>query len=584
MSSVVSMALRDLVFLLILGCASSLYEREAGHYDWKVGFVGRPVGMLGSFASHKTCIVASEAGVVASLDVFSGALLWKVSPYSSTFPVTGMFIDASEQVVSVTYDGAESVNIHLADGSVTQGPKSSHAVGLSMEPITVGEVVVRVLPGDVLVGERDHKRIWSREESVASADSAVMVREGNLAVVHSKLANRLVGIDLSSGGVIWAADASENTGLIEEAGEVFLSSSDGQSRERVDVETGKLENLVESPTSKAFEYRLDESTGEATGFGQGGQVQWKVHLHEKILSIASPTHANLGKVSVLVKGDASVVFKYMNPNLLVLLTSGTAGLTLTGLDTVTGALPFQVVFANATEPAHTLLCDNWVVVHYFNPVERRFEVGSIDLFEKREDSFSLLKLLTGSFRFIDDSATDSAFQLPSDPIIAVQQWIFPLGPISALSVTASLKGITPRQVVFATNKGLLAIRKDTWLNPRRVGKAPIHPKLKSAADETLPPYSPVLPVIATDFVSHVHLLEGVRLVVSSATHLESTSIVCAFGVDLFCTPVSIGNAPYDQLSPFFNYWLLYVSVAAVGSAVVVSAMLARRKELYNKWK
>jgi hypothetical protein len=49
-------------------------------------------------------------------------------------------------------------------------------------------------------------------------------------------------------------------------------------------------------------------------------------------------------------------------------------------------------------------------------------------------------------------------------------------------------------------------------------------------------------------------------------------------------PVYIGNAPYDVLSPFFNYWLLYVSVSIVVVAVTVTSIVAKRTDLNNKWK
>ena len=92
-------------------------------------------------------------------------------------------------------------------------------------------------------------------------------------------------------------------------------------------------------------------------------------------------------------------------------------------------------------------------------------------------------------------------------------------------------------------------------------------------------------MIPTDFVSHAHIIENVSVIASTPTHLESTSIVIAFSAgSVFSSPVYLGTAPYDVLSPFFNYWLLYVSVAVVTGGVLVTSVLARRADLYNKWK
>jgi hypothetical protein len=104
------------------------------------------------------------------------------------------------------------------------------------------------------------------------------------------------------------------------------------------------------------------------------------------------------------------------------------------------------------------------------------------------------------------------------------------------------------------------------------------------SEESLPPYAAVLPVVATDLVAHVHVLSNIRRIVAVPTHLESTSLIAAFGDDIFVAPVVFGNAPYDVLSPFFNYWLLFVSLGVVVAATAVTSVLATRKELYDKWK
>ena len=88
----------------------------------------------------------------------------------------------------------------------------------------------------------------------------------------------------------------------------------------------------------------------------------------------------------------------------------------------------------------------------------------------------------------------------------------------------------------------------------------------------------------TDFVSHKHTLDKVHAIKTCPTHLESVSLAVSIGKDIFVSPVYIGNAPYDVLSPFFNYWLLYVSVSIVVVAVSVTSIIAKRTDLNNKWK
>ena len=82
----------------------------------------------------------------------------------------------------------------------------------------------------------------------------------------------------------------------------------------------------------------------------------------------------------------------------------------------------------------------------------------------------------------------------------------------------------------------------------------------------------------------MNVIEDVQKILTFPTHLESTSIVVTVGKDWYCVPVYVGNAPYDVLSPFFNYWLLYVSVSFVLMAVAVTSVMARKKALFNTWK
>jgi ER membrane protein complex subunit 1 len=283
--------------------------------------------------------------------------------------------------------------------------------------------------------------------------------------------------------------------------------------------------------------------------------------------------------------DASVVFKYMNPNMVFFIACETSGgLGISGVDTVTGSLVYSSVVNGATcDPVpHGVHMDNWLVLHYYSIEFDRFEVAVVDLFEQRGD-VSMREILT----YEKNLGEKSAFDLPVDPIAVAQQYVFPYGAISAVSVTTTSGGITPRQILFATKSGqLIAIKKDIWLNPRRPGgdTSNTPPRLIANPEEGLPPYNATLPVIPTDTLSHMHMLDGIRLVVTLPTHLESTSIAVVFGKDIFCAPVYIGNAPYDVLPPFFNYWLLYVSGGSLLGAVIVTAGLAKRKALMDKWK
>ena len=628
--------------------ASALYEKEAGHYDWTLDFIGNPVEILPSNAIKGALIIGTENGIIAAVDGVSGTILWKVTATSSAHPIAALIETTSglivakfgESVISIAaatgllswtkeVRAADSVirctepntiqlsssgeQLNSRDGSlVTAGSIvcESAPTPLSVDPVTVDRITVSVGAGHVLSGVRDGRPLWTREESLASVDQVAIVSGVNgpvgkndlswligstkLAVALSKRARRIVVIDIAKAEIV-------RRFLIEDGVASIRASVLSNTIELLDstnvvvhtIDLSQQEPLSEVRTASAkvpsVRYKIDESTGRIVGYKANLLVAekplWSVSLTAPILSIVKPDHTQYGSVPVLVKGDASVVFKYMNPNLIVVITpvQGDKGLTVTAVDTVTGVAPLQTVIPTASShvASHFVLCDNWIVGHYYNVDSNRFEVISIDLFERREDK-GFYAAATGQ-----SATVNSAFELPTDPIAVSQQYVFPLGPVTAVTVTATLKGVTPRQIMFATANGLLAVRKDTWLNPRRpvAGSPTVPARLAVTSEESLPPYSAVLPVIPTDFVSHAHIIENVSVIASTPTHLESTSIVIAFSAgSVFSSPVYLGTAPYDVLSPFFNYWLLYVSVAVVTGGVLVTSVLARRADLYNKWK
>jgi outer membrane protein assembly factor BamB len=490
---------------------------------------------------------------------------------------------------SKTGNIVNSVNIDIKFSK-----SSSEALSVKNDQFQVSyDPTTRVISCQNLRGDK----IWSREESLASPSSVVfativgdhkpdnkdlqwLIGPARLMVSLSREASRIVGLDVTNGRTVWAISVpSDVTRLVLSdfhESIIELRRDDGTVYGTLNANSGLVDVGASHPVPNTSTYTINKRTGQIFC-----QNKWSLNLHGRVLAEASSLHTEQGTVPVLVKGDASVVFKYMNPNMVALVTERPSGVALTGIDSVTGSIFFQAMIpeADASSPIHVVACDNWIVGHYYNIKANRFEVIAVDFFEKKEDK-GVYAILTGQDK---STSHKSAFQLPIDPIVLMQQYIFPLGPVTAISVTSTLKGVTPRQVLFATNNGILSMRKDTWLNPRRPG-GDIPPRLAISPEESLPPYSHTLPVIWTDFINHMHKVENVTRIESFPTHLESTSVIVAIGQDIFISPVYIGNAPYDVLSPFFNYWLLYVSVCVVVGGVIVTSVLAKRRELFNKWK
>jgi len=352
---------------------------------------------------------------------------------------------------------------------------------------------------------------------------------------------------------------------------------------------------LQEAAGKLFHYEVDTVNQVVQGFAvpkEGNKRPnklvpiWNMELGslgEKILTAATPQHRPWDHVPVHIKGDASILYKYINPNLLAVASEDKSGLNLYMLDAVTGHLLHQSQVAGGTSPVHLAACDNWVVMHYQNRKKTRFEILVTEFFQAKADD-GPWEILFGK----QGARSKSAHQLER-PVPLQQTYIMPAG-VTAMGVTATLKGITPRSIIMAsTTDHLTRVSKDL-LNPRRpypstapADKKTVPSQFAPTKDEPLPPYAPMIPWKHTEMLNYHNALHRVVGIASSPTALESTSLVFAYGLDLFFTPFQSAKA-YDVLSPGFNYPLLYGSVGLVLVVWAVVSFLAQRKALQDRWK
>ena len=85
------------------------------------------------------------------------------------------------------------------------------------------------------------------------------------------------------------------------------------------------------------------------------------------------------------------------------------------------------------------------------------------------------------------------------------------------------------------------------------------------------------------YVTHAQQVEGLRGVLTIPARLESTSLVFAYGLDLFYTHTT-PSKNYDSLTEDFSYALLLITIIALLVAIGVTYVLSERRELAEKWK
>eukprot|EP00922_Rhytidocystis_sp_ex-Travisia-forbesii_P059157 GHVS01087685.1.p1 GENE.GHVS01087685.1~~GHVS01087685.1.p1 ORF type:complete len:893 (-),score=196.51 GHVS01087685.1:100-2778(-) len=393
------------------------------------------------------------------------------------------------------------------------------------------------------------------------------------------------------------------------------------------VPVGELQGIVVSPTHRAsgrddlgdveagILFQFDQA--RLTGYGLsavvpgGGRVveqigttllqpRWNVDLSgssQVVAGSAMPLHSAWGNVPVLVQGDATIMYKYINPNMLVLLATPTSASapahisaeavprgSVYAVNLIDGSIVFsETLPEGAALPANLLVCENVIIVHYWNIFSVRYEIHVIELYDADKDKgpWSLLFSTTRHHRSVL-----SSFDLHRP--VAYSRTYVCAAAFRAASVTSTKQGVTPRAVIAAVASQQILSVPLRMLSSRRplthdAQGRPATPLTAAEKEEGLPPYRAVLPLPSTDVISYYLQVMFVRGIRTDPTELESTSTVFAFGLDLFFSPVQPAHG-YDVLSSQFNYGLLTAAVSVIVVGLFVTGRMARKNSLNFRWK
>nr|XP_022343072.1 ER membrane protein complex subunit 1-like isoform X1 [Crassostrea virginica] len=352
--------------------------------------------------------------------------------------------------------------------------------------------------------------------------------------------------------------------------------------DQVHVFPQKCASVLKKTFRFQFMFVADRDTGFIRGYrtiqDQGKflvENVWSVNLHKKQQTITQVIGKRpLEHVHSLgrVLGDRSVLYKYTNPNLVVVVTEGDIQeqsqkgsfnlINLYLLDSVTGHMVFHCSHRKAKGPVTIVHSENWVVYNYYNQKSRRHEMAVLELYEGKEQS---------------NSTAFSSFSSPRQPLVLRQSYIMPLF-ISTMATTITEKGITSKQLIFALKLGGLLALPKALLDPRR----PLVPSQETMEEGTIP-YIPELPVNAEAIINYNQSLFMVQGIHTSPAGLESTSLVLSYGLDLFFTRVQPSKM-FDVLKEDFDYFFISAVLLGMFVVTIVTQKLSARRALSRAWK
>lgn len=299
---------------------------------------------------------------------------------------------------------------------------------------------------------------------------------------------------------------------------------------------------------------------------------YSINQSEKIVQVSIKRIGEVLHSPARVLGDRGILYKYVNPNLLAIMTEGTYGepcnpessINIYLIDGVTGALMHSVHQPKSRSPARLLHSENWILYSYYNTKARRTEVSSLEMFE--------------GVTQINSTAFSSLARSQMKPKLVEHKSFIFLNGIDAMVDTVTLRGMTNKHVIVALPTGALLEIPKIFLDPRR----PINMMMEHR-EEGLVPYMPELPLPSESIINYHQTLLGIRDIVTSPAQLESTCLVFAYGLDLFFTRVSPSKT-FDILKDDFDHVLISSVLVFLVVASFATKHLAQRKALRAAWK
>nr|CAD7428539.1 unnamed protein product [Timema monikensis] len=293
---------------------------------------------------------------------------------------------------------------------------------------------------------------------------------------------------------------------------------------------------------------------------------WKLHIDQPTIEVVGKNPMERVHSQGRVLGDRSVLYKYVNPNLVAVVTQAPDPvhkylLSIFLVDVVSGAVVFSVVHKRAKGPVHLVHSENWLVYSLFNDKFRRTEVVALELYEGKTQS---------------NTTAFSSVLSPIQPIVDRQAFILP-ATVEAMKETITEKGITSKHILVALSTGGVVELPWVFLDPRR--PFTLTPEMR---EEGVIPYMPELPIPSESIINYNQTLMRIQGIHTSPSGLESTSLVLVYGLDLFYTRVAPSKT-FDVLKEDFDYFLITVVLTALLLASYVTKKLSSKKALKQAW-
>lgn len=373
----------------------------------------------------------------------------------------------------------------------------------------------------------------------------------------------------------WLHDSSDDANTMLPRLDILVHQDEVYYLVQLDALTGSELSVKELPegyrtrTSKPFDRMADLSISanyvDATILQHRKSIgSWRFDAPpgQRIVANSQPIFSEAVASVGRVLGDRGVMYKYLNKESIALLTVDDVAHTLTlwYLDGINGTILYKATHQDVgtARDVQLLVSENWIAYHFWKDGDTKaYEMVIVELYE----------------------GPRNLRRSPDREIIGVAQSFIYDHSISAMTATTSKQGITSRDIIVALHSSGITTISRRLLDPRR----PTAEKLSADdKEEMLIPYDSIIPNDPKTILSHTNDVIGIKKIITGPTLLESTALVCAFGLDIFFTRVT-PSMPYDILSDSFSKSQIGISLFVLCAAIAFTRPMAAKKSLERRW-
>ncbi|KAI0033037.1 DUF1620-domain-containing protein [Vararia minispora EC-137] len=501
------------------------------------------------FGFRKIIVAATDLGTLYALDSRTGTVLWKKllsdgSNEDSLHPEpTALVLPAKLFVLRTAAEGGPEV-VLVAQRKMANGPVDT--VVFHVEAVRGRDKVGKLKEGAILKGEE--------------------VIQG--AAIESFL------VDAQSRFVLF----------LDQFRQVYIYPNTEDSRSDLASLLPSLHVPLRTGTPGSAQI-TGHTLQPALGFdGRAlAQPSWTTSLSpgESILSIVKRPQDPIASPG-RVLGNRTTLYKLLSPHLFAVTSSSSSSCSIRVLDGVKGSVMYHAVLPTGrgeSFPGREGSCDvkaifveNWLVYIYWDPEgtglgeAKGQRIVSVEFYEGQGPDDKIGS--EGLSSFVPDALRVSMFE---------RAFVFP-HRVSAITTTRTTFGVTSKDLIVANEADQIQSFPRVLLNPRRTHGKPT----AEQQEEMLVPYDPLVPDDPRRIVSHRYRIANVHGIVTSPALLESTSLVFAYGLDLFGSRVAPSKT-FDVLSESFNKAQLVLTVAGLAVAIIVAKPAVGRKRLRERW-